>query len=553
VVFKFNHLLRKKGKNLKSISFFFMNKRFSIIDVFILIFLLLSTGLFAVIFVDFSLPPKEDAAILMRYALHFAKGYGIVWNIGEKPVDGATDFLFMILVGCFVKAGLSLEFATRFIGFLSHIITVCIIYITLRKLFFAGFLPSILSSLYLAVGPGLYYVAACFGTTFFALWASISWYLALSIIVSGETRNKSLMFAISSFVTALIRPEGVILTVLMLISILYVNGIKKSRFSIYFYIGIFLFLGGLYFFWRWHYFGFPLPNTFYKKFGSIDLKNLLISVKGTIVLCLPFLPSFIIGLYSPRTLRLNISFLIPFVGFVTVFIMISQEMNYLFRYQYILLPIALMCWWPLVGAIKDDFHFPKWNQLNLQRKIALMLFITGLGVGAICYQLIISRYIGRYYRDGRYDVALILSSYKDKYFIIATTEAGLLPLYSGWKTLDTWGLNDQWIAHNGGITEEYLSQFQPHIIMFHATFSPLVPCQGNGAWFRMLMTLKRYAEKHKYVLAAVFGDSPYDTHYYYVRSDFPESEEIINRIRAIDYWWGGTGRKAINYALLASK
>jgi hypothetical protein len=119
--------------------------------------------------------------------------------------------------------------------------------------------------------------------------------------------------------------------------------------------------------------------------------------------------------------------------------------------------------------------------------------------------------------------------------------------------LDTWGLNDQWIAHHGGITEEYLGSFRPHIIMFHEYFSPFVSYQGKGAWFEMVMTLKRYAEKNGYALAAVFGDSPYDTHYYYVRSDFPESSELISRIQTSDYYWYVTGRKAINYALLAIK
>jgi hypothetical protein len=56
-----------------------------------------------------------------------------------------------------------------------------------------------------------------------------------------------------------------------------------------------------------------------------------------------------------------------------------------------------------------------------------------------------------------------------------TTEAGLLPYYSGWTAVDTWGLNDQFIAHNGGLTVEYLDQYKPHIIMFHDYYSPLVP------------------------------------------------------------------------------
>jgi hypothetical protein len=133
---------------------------------------------------------------------------------------------------------------------------------------------------------------------------------------------------------------------------------------------------------------------------------------------------------------------------------------------------------------------------------------------------------------------------------MATTEAGLLPLYSNWKAIDTWGLNDQWIAHNGEITESYLELYRPHIIMFHAYFSPIVPPRGEGAWFAMVMVLKNYAEKNGYSLAAAFGDSPHDTHYYYVRSDFPESAEIIRRIQDTDYFWFDTGKKSTNYAML---
>jgi hypothetical protein len=53
------------------------------------------------------------------------------------------------------------------------------------------------------------------------------------------------------------------------------------------------------------------------------------------------------------------------------------------------------------------------------------------------------------------------------------------------------------------------------------------------------MTLKAYAERNDYVLAAVFGRNAYDTHYYYVRSGFARSREITDRIRALDYQWDG--------------
>jgi hypothetical protein len=514
----------------------------------ILIFLLLFVAIYAFRFVNFSIAPYEDAAMLMRYAEHFAQGHGIVWNIGEKPVDGATDFLFMILVGLLVKAGLAVEHAVKLIGFVSHVLTVWIVYLSARKLFNTWLLPALVVALSFAVGPGLYFVAAHFGTPFFALFACISWYFALTTAMSGETRVRSLLFAVSALITGLIRPEGVILTGLMLLAIVHMSGFKGSRYTIASFIGVFLVFGGIYFLWRWNYFGFPLPNPFYKKgAGRLYLSGLRTSIENTFRFCLPFLPAFLVGFYSAKTRRMTFGFAIPIAGFALAFILLSDEANYGGRFQYALLPLTMMCWWPLMASAKEDLRFPSWKDLNVYKKTILVMLVAVLSIGVVGYGYKKGRF--ERYRDGRYETAVMLSDYRDRSFVVATTEAGLLPLYSRWKAVDTWGLNDQWIAHNKRITEAYLDRFKPHMIMFHEYFSPLVPVEGKGAWFEMVMTLKHYAEKNGYVLAAVFGESPYDTHYYYVRADFPESREIVNRIRSIEYYWYVTGRKAVNFVL----
>ncbi len=148
---------------------------------------------------------------------------GIVWNIGEAPVDGATDFLFMVLIGGLAKIGVSVESAVRYTGFLSHILTVLIVYCGLRSLYRTRIWLALVCALYCAVGPGLYYVAAYFGTPFFALFASVTWYVALMIIRNGETHPKAALFATASLLTALVRPEGVILSGLMLMAIVFVG------------------------------------------------------------------------------------------------------------------------------------------------------------------------------------------------------------------------------------------------------------------------------------------------------------------------------------------
>jgi hypothetical protein len=110
-------------------------------------------------------------------------------------------------------------------------------------------------------------------------------------------------------------------------------------------------------------------------------------------------------------------------------------------------------------------------------------------------------------------------------YVIATTE-GAAPS-TRLKAIDTWGLNDAW-TRPGDVTAEYLD-LSPHLIVFHAYFSPLVPASRAEKdvahdWHRMTLTLLDYAESHDYVLAAAFGDSPYESHYYYVRADFADGE-----------------------------
>ncbi|HNB37569.1 MAG TPA: hypothetical protein PK414_15190, partial [Anaerolineales bacterium] len=206
--------------------------------------------------------------------------------------------------------------------------------------------------------------------------------------------------------------------------------------------------------------------------------------------------------------------------------------------------------------------FEALNQLSVKERGAYIAAGVALCASLIYYSWFQNCFLALYQqtcdrpyeRDGRLEMAQMLADYRGKDYVIATTEAGLIPYYSGWNAIDTWGLNDQFIAHNGSITVEYLDKYKPEIIMFHDYYSPLVPpklTEANLAqrWFNMTILLKTYAEEHGYILAAVFGDSPYDTHYYYVRSDFEDSERLVERISEFrDYFYPTTGKRSINYA-----
>jgi hypothetical protein len=279
---------------------------------------------------------------------------------------------------------------------------------------------------------------------------------------------------------------------------------------------------------------------------------------NTLRLCLPLAIIALLGFRSRETTKQTLAFLIPILGFASAFILISDEMNYGARFQYALLPIVLMSWTPLVRG----FNFSWLQQIQVRERSVYFLALAALSVSLVFYSWFqncsLTSYqqtcTTAYERDGRYEMGKLLAEYRDKGYVIATTEAGLLPYYSGWDAVDAWGLNDQFVAHNGGLTVDYLDLYKPEIIMFHDYYSPLVPpklTEANLAqkWFSMTTLMKKYAEDNGYVLAGVFGDSPYDTHYYYVRSDFVDSEQLIEQISKMEnYYYPTTGKKSINYA-----
>lgn len=117
---------------------------------------------------------------------------------------------------------------------------------------------------------------------------------------------------------------------------------------------------------------------------------------------------------------------------------------------------------------------------------------------------------------------------------MAVTEAGLLPFYSRWKAIDTWGLNDKHIARSGSITEEYLSRYKPALIMIHIRWTPLTPARRANKWDvrankwdEMCRVLIDYARKNRYILVAAYTDNPFGNscHLYYLRRDIHEADK----------------------------
>ena len=504
--------------------------------------LLLFVGWYVWAELDLRGRPEEDAAMLMRYSRHLAAGHGIVWNLGETPVDGATDFLFMVVLAAVHGLGLSLETSARAIGLFAHAATVWLVFWGARRLFGASREWALVPAVFIGLGPGLRHLAGGYGTPLFALTATVTWVLAchLARADSGREARPALAFALAALVMGLARPEGVFLGGFMLLAVLVDRGGRGTRAILTRFLVVFLTLGLLYFLWRWQYFGYPLPNPFYKKGGgTLYWHSLRQSWKNLWALGWPFLWLVPTGLAIRGARRAALFVALPVVLFVTLFVLISDETNYVMRFRYPILPVLLIGCVPVARALRAGW--PRRLPAALAPLVPLALAAALAVAQHQSYRFVAPQ------RLGLYDAGLVLRDYAARGFALVTTEAGLLPLVSEWRAVDAWGLNDQYIAHHGGIDEAYLDRYRPELIVFHAYFSPRVLDHGERVetrslgrpWYRMVMTLKGYAEKNGYELAACFGRNEWDTHYYYVRRGFPQGGEIADRLRALDYYWDG--------------
>jgi hypothetical protein len=280
----------------------------------------------------------------------------------------------------------------------------------------------------------------------------------------------------------------------MLLAVLVDRAGRGARAILTRFLVVFLTLGLLYFLWRWQYFGYPLPNPFYKKGGgTLYWHSLRQSWKNLWALGWPFLWLVPTGLAVRGARKAALFVALPVVLFVTLFVLISDETNYVMRFRYPILPVLLLGCVPVAQAL--------WAGRPRLLPAALAPLVPLALAGALAFAQHQSYRFVAPQRLGLYDAGLVLRDYAARGFALVTTEAGLLPLVSEWRAVDAWGLNDKYVAHHGGIDEAYLERYRPELIVFHAYFSPRVADHGERVetrslgrpWYRMVMTLKGYA------------------------------------------------------------
>jgi hypothetical protein len=227
----------------------------------------------------------DDMYISLRYAKHWSAGYGLVWNIGEPPVEGYSNFIFVVIGRLALSLGCDPVFFLKSTGVLGLFLTSCAVY-ALARFWFVTTL-ALIPCIWLLADKGqvLWGVSGLETTVYQALLCWAVFFIFRGLGYSFHTPEKECVSEREltdderrpmSFVTAGVllalagasRPEAPVLMVLF--AVLLILNRPKRPCPRYMKSGIFFCCTLLlcfvpYFLWRWHYYGRVFPNPVYCK------------------------------------------------------------------------------------------------------------------------------------------------------------------------------------------------------------------------------------------------------------------------------------------------
>jgi hypothetical protein len=232
---------------------------------------------------------NDDAYISFRYARNLAEHGELVFNLGER-VEGFTNFLWTVLLAVWMKLGIGPELSARLMGIASAIATLFAVNrFTLMMddgpkpgRWIAPLLLA-MSSAYACWSTGgletqLFTCLSTWGF-FYLFRALFSQYGALrgARVKAGIVKAGIVKAGILMALAAMTRPEGMLFfaygisyaAVFFVFSRPPSSSIRALTPSDLFSYALgFGLLFAPYFVWRWWYFGYPFPNTFYVKASS---------------------------------------------------------------------------------------------------------------------------------------------------------------------------------------------------------------------------------------------------------------------------------------------
>lgn len=421
--------------------------------VYISIFIVIS-----LLFIHFTV---DDSFISYRYGKNLIE-YGI-WNFNLDPndkVEGYTNFIYAAL--SIIPHLLRID-PINFFKFISLLILFRFVW--LIKIYSEDKLTYYLCLLFVFVNPVfIVHLFSGLETPLFALFL-LEALLSVIYYQSSSTPKLYTLFLL----LPLTRPEGLIFSTVLFF--LYIT--KKKSLPNFQYLIATISVGIIYFIWRFTYFGYLFPNTYYAKkvdnvtIGEITRMLIYDDLAYYIFFSLILMIWLTLSTKEEKNNKLfkqdlwiilAINTLISVGSYATS----NMDMNYAGRFGFQLFFPLIICILLLVKKTYKTLIIP-----------LLILIMINFFARYDFIQLM--TYYPRLEISHK-SIGVAFKKYQDKNYKMVVGDAGIISYESDWNIIDSHGLADVEVAHEG-LTVDLLNRKKPEIIVIYSA-----NLTEDGAW-----------------------------------------------------------------------
>lgn len=441
----------------------------------------LGAALFAALLVAFWPFTVDDAYITLRYSAHLAAGLGPDWNPGEAPAEGYTTFLWMALMALPHRLGLDGITAAKATGTACMIGAVAVTGLCAARI--AGDLPpaprrfaGCAAAFMLACVPATsVHAVSGMETGLFTLLVTAH---TLALIALCDTPRPRLTWLVAGLglAAALTRPEAnLLVAVSASVALLRLQPDARRRLALAVLLAHVL-PGAAYFAWRVGHYGQLLPLPFYVKTtaepallaGRADALDFVYDLTiRRFYVCAPLF-------YGLWTYGRRLAAPLGAAAALFVFYLFPAHiMAFDWRYLFPILPLLVAVTAAGLAHATQRLGAP----LAAVRAATAVLIAVGY-LGGIDAHIQGKVDYGAGLARAHIPIGRALARVRDQVArpLLASLDCGAIPYYSGWITLDTYGLNDATIARAGRGDAAYVLAQDPEVLILVSsqrdTFSP---------------------------------------------------------------------------------
>jgi hypothetical protein len=384
----------------------------------------------------------DDAYISYRYAGNLASGNGLVFNPGER-VEGYSNFLYVLLIApaFFLTGGQTIYWVSVGLNLLLALATLVAVQRFLKRRH--GEQLAAAGAVVLSLSPPLWVAVASGMETPLVLLVQVGVWIAVTTLAESPGWRRAVGLGLLLVVSLLARADGFLIGMIAIVYLLL-----RSRTRAALQAGCLLAAAAVpYFMWRYSYYGYFLPNTYYAK------------VSG------PILARFQSGFSQLFEFTFSGGFLPYIVVIGSQVALAMRDWSRERRPAWQRLPFGAflaVCWlvyWMYIGGDHlGDRMLLILVPVGLAGMLRLMSLLTGatarpavLGSIVLLVQLVPLWTDPRFaYTRTKPDHWITLGVYlKDHHAgeTLAIDACGKVPYLSGLKAIDMLGLNDEYLAH----------------------------------------------------------------------------------------------------------